>query len=153
MNCEEFRDKISALIDGELPEEERKEMLAHRTACAECDRYATEIEHVDEVLRAEPLPDLPPELVEKLKKIELEWTVPYVSWRPYVKDSLISAAAAVVVFTVSMMGAGYWRDIAIALIPAVAWAMVLARFTLKGLVPASIGLLEARALTLAHRPA
>ncbi len=153
MNCEEFRDKVSALIDGELPEDARKEMLAHRAACAECNRYATEIEHVDEILRAEPLPELPPELVERLKVIELEWTVPYVSWRPYVRDYLISAAAAIAVLSVSMMGAGYWRDIAIALIPAVAWASLLVRLTVKGVVPAGVDMLDARAVTLAHRPA
>ncbi len=153
MNCEEFRDRISAVMDGESSAEEKEALLAHRAGCTECDSYAAEIEKVDEILRAEPLPELPPELVERLKEIELEWTVPYVSWRPYVRDYLITAAAAIAVLSVSMMGAGYWRDIAIALIPAVAWASLLVRLTVKGVVPAGVDMLDARAVTLAHRPA
>ncbi len=151
MNCEEFRDKVSALIDGELPRGQREEMLAHRAACADCDRYATEIEKVDEILRAHPLPEIPPELIERLEQIELDWTVPYVSWRPYVRDYLISAAAALGVLLISEMGAGYWSDIAVALIPAFAWAAFLVRLGVKRIVPASARLLAARALTLAHR--
>lgn len=151
MNCEVFRKKVSAVIDNEISTDERKNLLAHRAECVACDRYATEIEKVDAILRAQTFPELPPDLVARLKEIELEWTVPYVPWGPYVRDYLITVAGAVAILFVSMMGPGYWRDIAVTLIPAVAWAAVLVRLTVKGVVPAGAGLLEARELILAHK--
>lgn len=151
MNCEEFRMKVSAVIDGEISAGEKEALLSHRAACAACDWYFSEMEKVDAILRAQPLPELPPDLVARLKEIELEWTVPYVPWGSYVRDFVISAVAAAAILLVSTMGAEYWRDIAITLIPAAAWAAVLVRFTEKSVVPAGVGLLEARAFRLAQR--
>ncbi|MHC4913948.1 MAG: anti-sigma factor family protein [Planctomycetota bacterium] len=36
MNCQEFREKLPALIDGEMPAETRTEMEAHLESCEEC---------------------------------------------------------------------------------------------------------------------
>ncbi len=36
MNCQEFRDKLPALIDGELPDDARPEMEKHLEECEEC---------------------------------------------------------------------------------------------------------------------
>ncbi len=148
MNCEEFKDKVSPMIDGELSEEEKGEFTAHRAGCASCDSYASEIEKVDALLKGAPLPDLPPELVDRLKEIELEWTVPPVRWGPYVREYLISVAAVAAVLFVSTMGAGYWKDVALTLIPAVAWAAVFVRLTVNGVVPAGFRILEARKFML-----
>src|SRR5512143_1044995 len=124
MNCEEFRTKVSAVIDGEVSAEEKEAFLEHRADCAACFRFASEIEKVDGILRAHPLPELPPDLVERLGEIEREWTVPPVPWGPYVRVYIISAVAAGAVIVGSMVSAEYWRALAATLIPAVAWAAV-----------------------------
>ena len=150
MNCKEFKEKVSPMIDGMLSTTEEQEFLTHRAGCAKCDRYAVGIEKVNALLKAHPLPELPPELVQRLGEIELAETVPEIPWGPYVRNFLIAGGGAAAVLSVATLGPGYWRDIVITIIPAVGWAAVLVRLNLKRIIPAGFSLLEARSLTLAH---
>ena len=53
------REQLSAYLDGELADGERKVLEAHLVGCAECQRELAQLRHVRKLLRALPTPALP----------------------------------------------------------------------------------------------
>lgn len=58
MTCAQFDDQLAALMEGELPGEERKAVEAHATTCARCGQLLTELRGI--VRDAAALPELTP---------------------------------------------------------------------------------------------
>lgn len=61
MRCETARDLISADLDGEADDDERRLVEGHRAACVACDHYAGEAARLHRAMRvapAAPVPDL-----------------------------------------------------------------------------------------------
>jgi anti-sigma factor RsiW len=59
MNCAGAAERITALVDGELPPAEREELEAHLTSCAACREARAAEEAVAARLRSAPRPALP----------------------------------------------------------------------------------------------
>lgn len=51
MNHDEYQERLSALLDGELDDAEREEVCAHLTECEECRAYFAELNALREALR------------------------------------------------------------------------------------------------------
>jgi anti-sigma factor RsiW len=58
MRCDQIRDRIGPLIDGELAPADRQAVTAHAAGCPECARHRDELEHLRAQLRVvrEPAP-------------------------------------------------------------------------------------------------
>lgn len=56
--CNRIRENLSAWLDGELPEEESREVAGHLAQCADCRREAVRLERLDALLEslAAPVP-------------------------------------------------------------------------------------------------
>ena len=52
MNCEEYRAMISCAVDGELTEEEQRQLDAHLMACEDCRVYRNALRSLSEALQA-----------------------------------------------------------------------------------------------------
>jgi anti-sigma factor RsiW len=59
MNCDNWREDLSASIDGELPAGQRSALAAHLRGCPECRRLLRDFEETTALLRAEPVPAAP----------------------------------------------------------------------------------------------
>ena len=58
MTCDEYRELISAAMDGEADEEQLRALNAHLSECEECSEYAAELREISELLRSDlPVPD------------------------------------------------------------------------------------------------
>ena len=74
--CERYEQQISALLDGELPEEEQTELRAHLQTCADCAatyRMFSNLSAAMQDMQAEPPADLTDRI---LAQIEAEKIVP-----------------------------------------------------------------------------
>lgn len=58
---------LSALVDGELSSAEEAEVRAHLATCAQCSAELAAVEAVRSLVRALPLLDLPPVVVERVR--------------------------------------------------------------------------------------
>lgn len=59
MNCNDFENRISGYLDGELSDQEMKQFEQHITSCSKCAALVSEMESLDNILHEmeEPLPD------------------------------------------------------------------------------------------------
>jgi anti-sigma factor RsiW len=62
MDCEEYRELISARQDGELSTEEEKKLINHLRHCPGCHEYAGDIEKLNEAMAAWPVEAFPLEI-------------------------------------------------------------------------------------------
>ncbi len=69
MTCEECREKLSDLIEGELPPESERELRAHLSACEDCARALDELRAVVSALHRLPEVEPPTELRQALRRI------------------------------------------------------------------------------------
>ncbi|MBO4915015.1 MAG: zf-HC2 domain-containing protein [Oscillospiraceae bacterium] len=104
MNHEEYRDLLSALLDGELDEAQRASALAHLDECEECRAYYAELCAVHDAI-AELEPETVPagfaesvmaRLLEGEKVVKLKKRSPWRGW------TALAACAAVVVLAVGV---------------------------------------------------
>ena len=59
MNCDEVGAKLSALLDGELPLEEEKNILRHVKVCKRCNAEYRDLKNLENIMKKVQLPDLP----------------------------------------------------------------------------------------------
>ena len=59
MKHDEYREKLSALLDGELDEREKAEVLAHLETCDACQTYLIELTAVHDALSRMDAPSVP----------------------------------------------------------------------------------------------
>lgn len=59
MNCEEFRELISARLDGELSPEEARDLEAHLEQCGDCAAFLQELEHLQALAQESPSASMP----------------------------------------------------------------------------------------------
>ena len=72
--CERYEQQISALLDGELPEEEQTALRAHLQTCASCAatyRMFSDLSAVMQDLTAEPPADLTDRISRRLRRKRL----------------------------------------------------------------------------------
>ena len=97
MKCEDVADRLSAFIDGELPEAERLRVQQHLEACARCaaDRESLSLawDQVPALPRAAPRTDLWPRLEARLAGDSAPRPWPWLWWSP----SLTLATAVLIV--------------------------------------------------------
>ncbi len=67
MECWNVRQKVSAYLDNIVPEEERREMRQHMSACGPCARETERYQRVREALRSLPKAAVPSELTTRLR--------------------------------------------------------------------------------------
>lgn len=65
--CDNVRDQLSAYLDGELAENERREVHAHLDGCAACREELAELRSMIDTLRALPRVPAPPELAGRVR--------------------------------------------------------------------------------------
>jgi anti-sigma factor RsiW len=56
MTCDEYRQHLSAFVDGELADAGIRQLFQHLGTCGECWKYYRRIEHLRNVLTAESAP-------------------------------------------------------------------------------------------------
>lgn len=59
MKCDEVGAKLSALLDGELPPEEEKNILRHVKVCKKCSTEYRDLKNLEYIMKKVQLPDLP----------------------------------------------------------------------------------------------
>ena len=59
MKHEEYREKLSALLDGELTDAERAELTAHLASCPTCQTYLIELTAMHDALGSMEPPSVP----------------------------------------------------------------------------------------------
>lgn len=65
MRCDQIRDRIALLIDGELPSGEREAVTTHAEGCPDCARYRDELMRLRQHLR-QACESAPPRLLERV---------------------------------------------------------------------------------------
>ncbi len=68
MLCEESLDVLEAYVDGDLPAEESFRLQRHLEGCPACAADLVLAEKIQRELRTLPLPDCPPEILEKVRE-------------------------------------------------------------------------------------
>jgi anti-sigma factor RsiW len=68
LDCTHAKDEFSALLDGELTQDERASVEAHLSQCAECLRELDKIKSVDTLYRELPHPTTPYGFVEQVQR-------------------------------------------------------------------------------------
>jgi anti-sigma factor RsiW len=69
LKCEEVQERLSAWLDGELPEEAMAAVEVHLAGCAFCRREVARFRALDEALGALPAP-VPPHLAERVLAVQ-----------------------------------------------------------------------------------
>ncbi|MCK4605908.1 MAG: zf-HC2 domain-containing protein [candidate division Zixibacteria bacterium] len=64
MNCEQYRELISARVDGEIESEELDALEAHLEQCPECAAFARQVKQLQELAADSPLVLMPSEVEE-----------------------------------------------------------------------------------------
>ena len=109
MNCQDFENKISGFIDGELPENEMKSFREHLASCEHCSQLLSELQSVDKMLvgMEELLPDeaywagFDARLKDKIE--ETAEKRPWWNFYPLIRRHLGWALIAVVVVMIAVM--------------------------------------------------
>jgi len=65
-HCRDLAARLSELVDGELPDELRREIEAHIGDCADCERFVESLRRVRELGHVLPGPVLEPERLRAL---------------------------------------------------------------------------------------
>ena len=80
MNHKEYREQLSALLDNELDEEAREEVLRHLSACEECQSYFEELSDLHDAMSGWEELDPPADFAERvLARLHEEGTAAAVS--------------------------------------------------------------------------
>lgn len=67
MNCQQVFDRLSAYLDGELTDEDRRAFEAHVDGCTQCSQFGAEFGAVVTALRRASKPETPPGLLDQLR--------------------------------------------------------------------------------------
>jgi anti-sigma factor RsiW len=67
-HCRDLAERLSELVDGELPDDLRREIETHLGDCADCERFVTSLKRVRELGHAVPGPELEPGRLEALRE-------------------------------------------------------------------------------------
>lgn len=93
MSCEQCLDRLTELLEGELPPETEREVRAHLDECAQCAEALAELGALVKVLRGMPEVEPPAELRERLHaQSPAEATASVTFWRR--SRSVVAAVAA-----------------------------------------------------------
>jgi anti-sigma factor RsiW len=115
MKCYRMQKKISAYLDGEISEEERKIISEHLERCEECRAEFAEFSRLADALNVIESIDVPPYFMVRLKAHIREQVKP-VTLSLRIKSMVVSAAAAFAVvaslFVGSQMGRSLFQSIA-----------------------------------------
>lgn len=109
MNCQDFENKISGYMDGELSQDEMKLFEEHIAACKQCSDLLSELQSVDEMLTGmePPLPDeaywsgFDARLREKVDKVAEKR--PWWNFYPLIRRHLGWALVAVVIVMIAVI--------------------------------------------------
>src|SRR5262245_87608 len=108
MQCDDVRDRLSALIDGELGAPEQETVLAHVRACAACAREETALRALDRDLAAAMAPEAARSgALARAVAERLEPHAPAAGPRRFSTPALLVAAAAG--FLVAVLVTRAWR--------------------------------------------
>ena len=66
MKCEQYRELISARLDGELEPDELKALDAHQQQCSECAAFARQVKQLQELAADSPTAAMPSEVEEAI---------------------------------------------------------------------------------------
>ena len=86
IDCDTVRDTLSARADGEATRDEIALTDLHLTRCADCRRYAVDVERIDRAIRirpAEPVPSLVGSVTARVRPARLGrggWLRPALAW-------------------------------------------------------------------------
>lgn len=101
---EEYEVLLSAMLDGELSEEEAAEVREHLAACGECSRYLEQLRAIREALR-EDRPEAPKALREGIQyKLGLEKRRRGLRFGAFGRWTAIAAVLCIAVFGVVRLG-------------------------------------------------
>lgn len=103
--CEGSLDLLEAYLDGDLPAEEAGRIQEHLAACPSCAAELAFAEKIQRELRALPLPDCPPEVLEKVYQAGKGEVVQF-QRRPRRERTLGRRIAAVAAALVLSVGGG-----------------------------------------------
>lgn len=107
MDCQRAQEAISAALDGELSPEERTELEAHLSACADCRALAEDLRVLTAALEEAQCPP-PPELAAAvMERIAADRTVPISAGRRPLRKRWLSLAA-MLALVVCVGGARIW---------------------------------------------
>jgi predicted anti-sigma-YlaC factor YlaD len=95
MRCEDWRDAISAQMDGEDPGVEEGAVERHLAGCAACSAFADRSPHVTRLARVRPAEDLPDVLPGLLAALDAGESrpVPQRAWQLVARDAVRLALA------------------------------------------------------------
>lgn len=102
MLCEESLDVLEAYVDGDLPAGEAARLREHLERCPSCAGELALARKIQSELRALPLPDCPPAVLEKVRQAGKGEVVPF----PRRERSLGRRIAAVAAALVLSVGGG-----------------------------------------------
>ena len=67
MNCKDYEPLLSAYLDRELSAEDQREVGRHLESCRDCQRESKSLLSVKEILRSQPMPALPREVLAEIE--------------------------------------------------------------------------------------
>lgn len=68
MTCDEIREVMNELVDGEIPEDRRAGIDAHLAACEDCLALVTTLRLTCQIYREEGLAEVPPGVHRRLSE-------------------------------------------------------------------------------------
>jgi anti-sigma factor RsiW len=114
MKCHRMEKRISAYLDGEIPEEEKKIISEHLEHCEKCQAEFTALSEVVDVLRTMEGMDVPPYFIVRLRG-HIGDDVKPVPFLQGIRGIVVSSATAVAVvaslFVGSQMGRSLFQSI------------------------------------------
>ena len=100
--CEEALESLEAFLDGDLPAGEATRFQRHLDGCSSCAAELALARKIQSELRALPLPDCPPEVLEKVREAGRGEVVAF----PRRERTLVRRIAAVAAALVLSVGGG-----------------------------------------------
>lgn len=64
--CRKLADRLSEYLDGELPEDLRREVESHFRDCVTCEKFLVSLGRTRELAHLLPRLELPPDVIRKL---------------------------------------------------------------------------------------
>ena len=112
MHCTEVRDRLSACLDGELPEAENQETAEHLRVCAACNAALEQMRKADSLLDADVPPPVPHGFADRVMvaakaKERRPTSMPVPLWRALLR---IAAAVLIGLGIGGWMASDLWRD-------------------------------------------
>ncbi len=94
MTCEQFRDRMSDVLDGQLPDPEVKAWEAHRATCPTCAALWEAIGVVDAWLREAPPVLPPPDLSPRILR-RVRWQARWERWGGFALFFMVGLGMAI----------------------------------------------------------